>query len=81
MAQNLFRQGMFICGTKFIMLRLKNWQNLKRYSCVTRFVWKLSKIFTIATKKGEKLKQYNEQQIQIDLSKTIETYPGSASNI
>ena len=81
MAQNLFRQGMFICDTKFIMLRLKNWQKLKMYSCVTRSVWKLSKIFTIATKKAAKFKQYNEQQIQLYLPETIGTYPGSASNI
>ena len=55
---------MFICGIKFIMIKLyrsKGWQKLKRYSCVTHSVWKLSNIFTIATKTSKKSKHHNEK--------------------
>ena len=82
MEQNLFRQGMFMCNTRFITIirryRLKNWKKLKRCSCCTEMI---KNIYNRDEKKLKVKKHTMNDKILLHLPKTIEPYPGSACNI
>ena len=80
MAQDLFRQGMFICGTKFITIRLKNWQKMRRYSC-TKVMYGNSPKYSQSRRNETKNSDNSmNNKIRLYLPKTIEAYPGFASN-